>query len=69
MSWINRESQFPDDDKILCYAKGQIFISELMESKWGNRYYSTDWNHREYQNEPEWTHWMPLPEPPKEIDD
>lgn len=36
-------------------------------SRWGNFYRSTDWRHDEIHKQPEWTHWMPLPEPPKEI--
>lgn len=68
MEWIDREIEFPECDKILCYANGDIFISALLETKWGNHYFSTDWNHNEHQNILEctqWTHWMPLPEPPK----
>lgn len=66
MEWIDREINFPDADRILCYGDSQIFICELMETKWGNSYNSTDWGHGEFQNSPEWTHWMPLPQPPKE---
>lgn len=64
MQWIDRDVDFPDYDKILCCKGDQIFICELIESKWGFFYFSTDWNHNEYQNSPEWTHWMPLPKPP-----
>lgn len=63
--WINREIDFPECDRILCSGEGQIFICYLLETKWGNSYHSTDWSHGEYQDAPEWTHWMPLPEPPE----
>lgn len=57
MQWIDREVEFPDLDRILCYAEGKVFICELIESKWGNFYHSTDWGHCEFQDTPEWTHW------------
>lgn len=63
-AWIYREVEFPDYDQILCYGSGQIFICQLVESKWGNFYHSTDWGHGEFQDMPEWTHWMPLPTAP-----
>lgn len=68
MEWINIEVQFPDCDRILCYGDGRVFICELIESKWGHFYHSTDWGHGEFQNQPEWTHWMPLPAPPSPIE-
>lgn len=68
MEWIDREVNFPDIDTILCYAEGQQFICELSETKWGNRYYSTDSGHISFQDMPEWTHWMPLPEAPRSED-
>lgn len=64
MNWIDREVDLPTSDKILVYADKEVFICKLFESKWGNFYYSTDWYHEEYQNMPDWTHWMPLPNPP-----
>jgi len=65
MEWIDREVEFPDADKIVCYSEGQVFVCTLLESKWGNSYYSTDWRHTEPGDMPEWTHWMPLPPSPK----
>jgi hypothetical protein len=59
MEWIDREVQFPDADRILCYGGGKIFISELIETKWGNFYSSTE------KDDQYWSHWMLLPEPPK----
>lgn len=64
--WIDRQLEFPDVDRILCSAGDEIFICEFIESKWGNGYRSTDWSHIVNQNAPAWTHWMPLPDPPKE---
>jgi uncharacterized protein DUF551 len=64
MKWIDREVDFPDADRILCCSGDKIFICELIESKRGNHYYSTDSHHIEFQDMPEWTHWMPLPSPP-----
>jgi len=67
MEWIDREVQFPDIDEILVYGSGCVFICSLQETKWGNRYCSTDHGHAECtRDQPEWTHWMPLPKPPKE---
>ena len=68
MEWIDVEVEFPDCDKIICYRDGKIFICKFIESKWGNFYYPTDCDHidlQELQERSEWTHWMPLPEPPK----
>lgn len=64
MEWIDREVEFPDEDKILCYSQGDVFIYKLIESKWGNYYRCTDWIHKEYQTDSDWTHWMSLPKPP-----
>lgn len=66
MEWIDREVDFPDCDHILCCAGKKVFICDLIESKWGNFYHSTDLGHGEFQDMPEWTHWMPLPKPAKE---
>ncbi len=65
--WINREIQFPDIDRILCTGSNQVFICEMMKTKFGNFYCSTNSGHVEFQDMPEWTHWMPLPNPPEEI--
>lgn len=62
MEWIDREINFPDCDRILCCHDKQVFICELVESKWGHFYHSTDCTHGKFNNMPEWTHWMPLPE-------
>ena len=64
MEWIDRDEQFPEEEKILVSDGNIVFICELVESKWGNFYHSTDWAHGEFQNMPEWTHWMPLPKLP-----
>jgi len=61
--WIDREEEFPDCDKILCLEGQHIFICELIETKWGNHYLSTEWEHGEYGGGSDWTHWMPLPKP------
>lgn len=65
MEWIDRKVNFPDCDKILCCYGNKVFICELLESKWGNVYDSTDRSHGEFQDMPNWTHWMPLPRPPE----
>ncbi len=64
MEWIDETVEFPEDDQILCCGNGQVFICELVESKWGNFYRSTDWCHRD-KKQPEWTHWMKMPKPPE----
>lgn len=64
--WIDRNVQFPDAEKIFCCSGNEVFICELIESKLGNYYYSTDTKHIALQNMPEWTYWMPLPQPPND---
>jgi len=69
MEWIDVELDYPCLDRILCYGDNQVFIYESVETQFGTFYNSTDWRHAEIQNMPKWTHWMPLPEPPKELND
>jgi len=61
MEWIDREIEFPDDEKILCFGDGEIFICTLVESKWGHHYRKSDYLEKDYEKLPDWTHWMPLP--------
>lgn len=63
--WVDREIEFPNTGLILCYDGKAVFICQLVKSKWGNHYRSTDWGHNESDDPREWTHWMPLPEPPR----
>ena len=58
MEWIDREVQFPDCERILCYGDGEVFISELVESKRGNYYCAI------CDRMPEWTHWIAIPNLP-----
>lgn len=65
MEWIDREKNFPDCEWILCWAKGKdAFICKLLESKWGNHYFSMDYRDQKTSGSSEWTHWQPLPQPP-----
>jgi len=65
--WIDRQD-FPSCDKILCFDKGRIFICELVKAHFGHYYVSNDWDHVEHgEGDKEWTHWMPLPEPPTDV--
>ena len=66
MEWIDREKEFPDLHRILVFESGDVYICDLLETKWGNHYCSTDWHHGEYSGGNDWTHWMPLPSPPEE---
>lgn len=59
--WIDREKEFPDCDRILCFGQDDIHIRRLIETKWGNHYVSTDIDDTKNY---EWTHWMPLAEAP-----
>ena len=61
MKWIDREIEYPICDRILCWENGDVYIADFLESKWGNSYVSTDYNHNEYGGGHNWTHWMPLP--------
>lgn len=65
MEWIDKEVEFPNLDKILCYSPEKIFICELLETKWGNHYLSTETEYENGFKQLEWTHWMPLPKPPE----
>ena len=62
--WIPVTERLPEmHTKVLCCGiRGGRFIAEL--STWGNG--NLYWDKRNGKGCPEVTHWMPLPEPPKE---
>lgn len=66
MEWISVKDRLPTEETnvlvfaVSRYASGQeIFIDRMMQSKDGLIWVYT-------QNHYEITHWMPIPEPPKE---
>lgn len=63
--WIPVTERLPEmHTKVLCCGiRGGRFIAEL--STWGNG--NLYWDKRNGKGCPEVTHWMPLPEPPKEV--
>lgn len=64
--WIPVTERLPEmHTKVLCCGiRGGRFIAELSTWGNGNRY----WDKRNGKGCPEVTHWMPLPEPPKEVE-
>ena len=64
--WIPVTERLPElHTKVLCCGKkGGRFIAEL--STWGKEEHLC-WDKRNGQGCPTVTHWMPLPEPPKEV--
>ena len=64
--WIPVTERLPEmHTKVLCCGiRGGRFIAEL--STWGNG--NLYWDKRNGKGCPEVTHWMPLPEPPKEVE-
>ena len=82
--WVSVEERLPEVDvNVLVYAIGKIdgFIGETVIAL--TRMSDTNWlNHHEKVDKPYWldpwqyfltdyriTHWMPLPEPPQEVQD
>lgn len=63
--WIPVSERLPElNTKVLCCGiKGGRFIAEL--TTWGIEKHLT-WDKRDGKGCPTVTHWMPLPEPPKE---
>lgn len=65
--WISVKDRLPDIyQRVLILIRGRIFISSI-EEEYGDeypygviRFWDGDWDW------PEVTHWMPLPEPPKQ---
>ena len=65
--WISVKDRLPDIyQRVLILIRGRIFISSIEEEYGGEyrdgviRFWDGDWDW------PEVTHWMPLPEAPKE---
>jgi len=67
MTWKPISSAPRDGTDILIYDAGTG--SYEVSSYWTDtpRYWDGNWGDGEYEHTP--THWMPLPEPPKETDD
>lgn len=75
--WISIEERLPEQSgEILCYADGQIFNAyyddaiddDFQIGRW-NQYFNPDtlgWEGDYWEAYDAVTHWMPLPEAPKE---
>jgi len=69
MEWISVEDRLPDENgPVLVVVNGCVeergFIGFMPDKKtplWGRSRWADDWDYV--------THWMPLPEPPKEVSD
>lgn len=62
--WIPVEDDLPEQEvRILLFAGGEVYVGELTDIK---DLYDTDIG---FMKSGHVTHWMPLPEPPKEDDE
>jgi hypothetical protein len=61
MEWIDREVEFPECDQILVTDGQEVSIYEWIDNELGYRGQFPTYV------ESDWTHWMPLPELPKEV--
>jgi len=72
MEWISVKERLPKaGSKVLCLGENtEIFLCDYISfhvpTQSDFEFCSTDWNHGEYQTQPNITHWMPLPEPPND---
>lgn len=62
--WISVEDRLPEKIATGClvYADGWTQVADWTHDKYGNDW----WFYVDGEYDPEITHWMPLPEPPKE---
>ena len=82
IGWISVKDRMPEiGEEVLVYAKGKIdgfigehviaickrFVEHIFSSSPGYETWSTPWQY--FHIDYEITHWMPLPEPPKEDTD
>ena len=72
MNWISVNERLPEaDTPVLAFNKGCIY-SAILFAEVGVWYWGTCWgpvinDPRDYEGDDwEFTHWMPLPEPPTE---
>lgn len=61
--WISVKDRFPKDGRYLTVRYDQVTCSSFVDILWFER---GDWWKRHYPGDYAVTHWMPLPEPPKE---
>lgn len=66
--WISVKDELPKpESEVICTGtNGKIFICEYTSAGFGCSFLSTDWYHGKYGQQPEITHWMPLPDAPKD---
>ena len=62
--WISVEERLPEKTITAClvYADGRTQVADWTHDKWGEDW----WFYVDGEYDPEITHWMPMPEPPKE---
>lgn len=64
--WIPVEERLPEfDQKVLCYKKGEIKIGKYIGARYTGEIYA--FRTLDMYMAFGATHWMPLPEPPKEV--
>ena len=64
MEWISVKDKLPNQNElVLCYSSSEGVISDSLYSKIGSEIWFNG-NKESYRNDI--THWMPLPEPPKQ---
>lgn len=67
MRWISVDDMLPEVGvRVLAYSTYGIYPMMLGEIRSRQYWYDDDWD--VYRSE-EVTHWMPLPKPPKEVED
>ena len=64
LGWISVEERLPEKTITAClvYADGRTQVADWTHDKWGEDW----WFYVDGEYDPEITHWMPMPEPPKE---
>ena len=67
MKWISVKEKLPKKEgKYLIYTKNLTGYKPLEENIFIAIFYCNDWIFK-YWEDNDVTHWMPLPEPPKEV--
>ena len=64
MSWIKCSDCLPEKDIKVLFSNGEEIFLGWMLTDMGKEIF---WSHYDYLEEENITHWMPLPEPPKDL--